>query len=176
MNNVSIQYVNQLSKQHFVSLVGDIFEHSAWVAEEVYPKRPFFSVEQLHGTMKEIVAQASVEKQLELLQAHPNLGANIAMTSASTAEQTKAGLQNLTQDEYEQFSSLNQTYMEKFPFPFILAVRGKQKEDIYKAMQNRLLNTEQAEFDTALEEVYKIAFFRLTDKVIEDKEAKNEHD
>jgi 2-oxo-4-hydroxy-4-carboxy-5-ureidoimidazoline decarboxylase len=94
------------------------------------------------------------------------------MTSASTEEQTKAGLQNLTQDEYEQFSSLNGTYMEKFPFPFILAVRGKQKEDIYEAMQSRLLNTEQTEFDTALEEVYKIAFFRLTDKITENKEIK----
>ncbi|MGG2088254.1 2-oxo-4-hydroxy-4-carboxy-5-ureidoimidazoline decarboxylase [Priestia aryabhattai] len=172
MNNVSVQYVNQLSKQHFVSLVGDIFEHSPWVAEEAYSKRPFSSIEQLHGKMKEIVAQASVEKQLKLLQAHPNLGENIAMTSASTEEQTKAGLQNLTQDDYEQFSSLNRTYMEKFPFPFILAVRGKQKEDIYEAMQSRLQNTKQMEFDTALEEVYKIAFFRLTDKITEDKETK----
>ena len=101
MNNVSVQYVNQLSKKHFVSLVGDIFEHSPWVAEEAYSKGPFSSVEQLHGMMKEIVAQASVEKQLKLLQAHPNLGENIAMTSASTEEQPKAGLHNLTQDEYE---------------------------------------------------------------------------
>ena len=87
------------------------------------------------------------------------------MTDDSIKEQRGAGLKDLTALEYENFLSLNKRYMDKFGFPFILAVRGKNKNEIYEAMETRIHHTEKAEFETALSEIYQIALFRLQEKI-----------
>jgi 2-oxo-4-hydroxy-4-carboxy-5-ureidoimidazoline decarboxylase len=114
--------------------------------------------------MVTIVENSSHEEKLTLIKAHPNLGERVAMTTDSTKEQSGAGLQNLTPEEYEQFIALNQLYMEKFGFPFILAVRGKDKHQIYQSMESRIRNSNDNEFQTALAEIYKIAELRLQER------------
>ncbi len=88
------------------------------------------------------------------------------MTTDSINEQKGAGLQDLTPEEYSNFINLNKRYMEKFDFPFIIAVRGKNKEQIYDAMKARIDHEIDLEFQTALKEIYKIAKFRLEEKII----------
>ena len=111
--------------------------------------------------MKTIVENASSEEKMALILKHPELGKRIKMSDASVKEQNGAGLDSLTADEFEIFSTLNQTYMEKFKFPFIIAVSGKDKYAILKAMQERVLSEEDQEFKTALQEIYKIASLRF---------------
>lgn len=111
--------------------------------------------------MKGIVEDASYEEKLALVLKHPELGKRIKMSDASVKEQSGAGLDSLSVDEFEIFSTLNQTYMEKFNFPFIIAVSGKDKYAILKAMQERVLSEEDQEFKTALQEIYKIASLRF---------------
>lgn len=111
--------------------------------------------------MKGIVEDASYEEKLALVLKHPELGKRIKMSDASVKEQSGAGLDSLSADEFEIFSALNQTYMEKFNFPFIIAVSGKDKYAILKAMQERVLSEEDQEFKTALQEIYKIASLRF---------------
>ncbi|WP_425414768.1 2-oxo-4-hydroxy-4-carboxy-5-ureidoimidazoline decarboxylase [Peribacillus kribbensis] len=166
-----IEKINQTNTRQFVEMVGGVFEHSPWIAEEADALKPFSSLSHLHERMVAIVKNAPSGQQLALIQAHPNLGEKAAMTDDSKVEQKGAGLQDLSLQEYEQFISLNQTYMETFGFPFILAVRGKNKYEIYQSMKERLENSTSTEFQTALEEIYKIAWLRLMEKAGENAES-----
>lgn len=147
-------------------MLGGIFEHSPWIAAEAAVSKPFTSLEELHAAMVAIVKLATNEEKLLLIQKHPNLGEKVEMSRDSNVEQQGAGLKDLTEEEYNRFLALNERYMKKFGFPFILAVKGKGKQDIYKAMETRVNHSQLVEFETALSEIYKIAFFRLQEKII----------
>ena len=83
------------------------------------------------------------------------------MSDASAGEQAGAGLDRLTSDEYAELLRLNREYREKFGFPFLFAVKGSTKLDILKALAQRVAGAPDEEFRTALEQVYRIAWFRL---------------
>lgn len=164
---LTIQSVNEMKKVAFIQHFGGVFEHSLWVAEQAVHNRPFSSRASLHEQMVLIVRESSNSDQLALLRNHPNLGAKIKMTDASVKEQTGAGLTSLTETEFNAFSSLNEAYIKKFDFPFIMAVRGKTKEEIYGQLKARLENDRATEFERALNEVFAIAYLRLSDLVRE---------
>ncbi|MCM2675674.1 2-oxo-4-hydroxy-4-carboxy-5-ureidoimidazoline decarboxylase [Alkalicoccobacillus plakortidis] len=167
MTKLTLTHVNQCSDEVFIEQLGAIYEHSSWVAKQVKNHRPFSSVTDLHLTMREAVGEAADQDKLHLLCAHPNLGEKIQMTDSSKQEQSQAGLTQLTAEEYEQFSTLNKQYMDRFKFPFIIAVKGKQKDEIYEQMNNRIHNSKDVEFHTALKEVDQIALLRLLDLIEE---------
>ncbi|WP_147535837.1 2-oxo-4-hydroxy-4-carboxy-5-ureidoimidazoline decarboxylase [Bacillus marasmi] len=162
---LTIEKLNLMSTNEFTDVIGDIFEESAWIAAAAALERPFASVDDLHQSMVAIIQRTSRTIQLNLLEAHPNLGEKIAMSHASSKEQRAAGLTNLTSKEYETFLSLNTRYHQKFGFPLIIAVRGKDKKIILADMTKRLHNDASLEFQIALAEVFKIAWFRLNDKI-----------
>ena len=157
--------LNTLSRTDFVDRLGGIFESSPWVAEQVYPKRPFDDVPGLHAAMCAEVAAAGEAAQLKLIRAHPDLAGKAALagelTAASSAEQAGAGLDRLNAEEYRRFHDLNSRYRERFGFPFILAVRGHDKTSILAAFGARLPNDADTERETALGQIYKIARLRL---------------
>ncbi|KKI90444.1 OHCU decarboxylase [Bacillus sp. SA1-12] len=161
----TLETLNNTSPEQFMEIVGGIFEHSPWIAEKAEKAKPYLSLEHLFQEMVIVVETSSLEQKLSLIKAHPNLGEKVSMTTESTTEQKGAGLQDLTPKEYDTILDLNKRYMEKFNFPFILAVRGKNKDQICEAMKTRLQNDKVREFQTALEEIYKIARFRLEDKL-----------
>ncbi len=162
---MKLSQLNQNSDGEFVEALGAIFEHSPWVAEAVVSSRPFASIEQLHQVMSNAVDVASDELQLALIKAHPDLAGKAALsgelTDESTSEQAGAGLDRLSADEYQSFHSLNDAYQSKFGFPFIIAVKGHDRHSILDAFQKRLENDSEAEKQTALEQIYRIAKFRL---------------
>ncbi len=153
--------LNDLSQGKFVEVFGEIFEHSPWIAKKALSARPFHSVDEAFEVMRKIVEEASVDQQLTLILEHPELGKRMKMSEASVREQSGAGLDSLSQEEFDVFSSTNQAYTEKFEFPFIIAVAGKDKNAILSAMKERLNNSREAEFKTALNEIYKIARIRF---------------
>lgn len=163
MSEFTIEELNQADKDTFVDVLGAVYERSPWVAEQTWTERPFFSVDDLHETMKGVVQNASQETKLELLQAHPDLGEKTEMTESSQKEQASAGLDQLSPSQYEAFQDLNETYRDKFGFPFIIAVKDESPSTIREAMEERVDNSESEEFRTALNEVHKIARFRLED-------------
>jgi 2-oxo-4-hydroxy-4-carboxy-5-ureidoimidazoline decarboxylase len=152
----------------FMQRYGGIYEHSPWVAERVslLLEDATPDTELLVRLMADCVDNATVETQLELIRAHPDLAgrAQVAgeLTADSTEEQSKAGLDQCTEDEFEKFQSLNDSYKEKFDFPFIMAVRESKRSQILDAFASRLDNDYNAEFETALQEIHKIARLRLT--------------
>ncbi|WP_026286156.1 factor-independent urate hydroxylase [Salsuginibacillus kocurii] len=161
---LTIEEVNQMDLKTFSRTFGDIFEDSSWIAVEAYRQKPFASMETLHNEMVHVVKTSDYQDQLALIKAHPNLGTNKKMSTNSCDEQKQAGLRGLTIEENEELNALNKTYMETFDFPFIFAVKGKTKHDIYISLKNRVKNSAEQEFTTALDEIYKIAYFRLVDK------------
>lgn len=163
----TLDQLNHCSPEEFVETLKGIYEHSPWVAEQVVSNRPFQSFQSLYETMQLKVRQGDQDTKIKLLCAHPNLGEKIQMTDSSKAEQSQAGLTELTEEEYKRFNQLNKRYMETFPFPFILAVKGKHKQEIYNEMESRIHHSAETEFVTALAEVDKIALFRLKELIEE---------
>jgi len=161
----TLEELNQKDQQGFVDAVGSIWEHSPWVAEQTWGKRPFSSVDELFNTMETEVEEAPMQKKLDLLNAHPDLGGKVKMTDESVQEQKGAGLDQLSAEEHAEFLDLNKQYTEKFGFPFIIAVKGHNKDSIKAAMKERIDNDRDTELNTALKEIYKIARFRLDDLV-----------
>ncbi|MBW4085692.1 2-oxo-4-hydroxy-4-carboxy-5-ureidoimidazoline decarboxylase [Paenibacillus sp. S150] len=154
-----------MSKEEFVAALGGIFEHSPWVAEGAYDHIPFESAGQLHGIMLETARNAERSRVEALLRAHPDLATRMQVSPLSAAEQQGAGLDRLASEEFARLTELNAAYTEKFRFPFILAVRGKDKDDIIQAIAERVNRTQQEEWDQALAEIGKITAFRLKDLI-----------
>jgi OHCU decarboxylase len=156
-----------VSGEDFVLRYGGIYEHSPWVAVRVQKVLADAAVdrESLASLMADCVDNASVETQLELIRAHPDLAgkAQVAgeLTADSSEEQSKAGLEQCTAQEFGKFQSLNTAYKEKFGFPFIMAVRESTRGEILEAFAARISNDYDLEFETALQEIHKIARLRL---------------
>jgi OHCU decarboxylase len=164
--------LNGFSQAKFVAVCGPLFEHSPWIAERTWPSRPFASLKQLHARLCETMFAATESEQRALILAHPDLVGNMAdsgqLTSASSDEQTAAGLTTLSGSEIAQFQAWNQQYRERFGFPFIICARENKKEAIQTAFPRRLAQAPEVEWRTALSEITKIARFRLLDAVEED--------
>jgi len=158
---MTLREINGLSREDFVKALGWVFEDSPWVAEQAWSLRPFASAVELHGAMRQQVEEAALERQLALLRAHPDLGIRVRMSEASTREQAGAGLNQLTKEEHESLLALNREYRERFGFPFLLAVKRSTNRDIIEALSRRVHSTPENEFREALEQVYRIAWFRL---------------
>ncbi|WP_419873239.1 2-oxo-4-hydroxy-4-carboxy-5-ureidoimidazoline decarboxylase [Candidatus Pristimantibacillus sp. PTI5] len=164
---LTMEQINGSSREQFIEWLGAIFEHSPWVASSAFHARPFDSVHALHTAMINVVRESRAETILDLLRAHPDLGTRLAVAEFSALEQQGAGLDRLPAEEYAHFYGLNQTYVHTFGFPFILAVRGKNKEQILEAMEARVRNSTAEEMEQALREIEKISGFRLKDLIIE---------
>lgn len=167
---VTAEEINRMSRETFVERFGAVLEHSPWVAEQAWASRPFASAGELHARMMSIVLNAPEEKLLALIRAHPDLATRMgigSLTAYSAKEQQGAGLDRLTPEEFETFSSLNAAYMERFGFPFIFAVKGRGKDDILAAMRERVGHSPEDERKEALEQIGRIAAFRLADLIAE---------
>lgn len=163
---ITTNILNELPLPEFVEKLKDMFEHSPWVVQRAGELRPFHSREDLYERMVSVVKTANDEEKLNLIQAHPHLGTRKTMSSFSQSEQKNVGLNQLSEAEYELLLNMNKEYVQRFGFPFILAVRGKTKDEIFQAMQERLKNSKEQEFNQALSEIYQIVRFRIEDQII----------
>jgi uric acid transporter len=190
---ITLDQVNHLSREEFVERFGSLFQGPPWIAEAAYNERPFESVYELRRAFQDAMFDAPPERQLELIRSYPGLGRMVETDQASTdvgisqedyemlktasvgrllgpeslRDQSSAGLDRLTPEEYEKFQRLNNAYREKFDFPLIICVREHTKETILSNGEARLKNPPAQERATALVEVAKIANLRLQDLVEE---------
>ena len=162
---MTLDDVNRLPPEVFVDTFGSIYEHSPWVARAAAERRPFRDYRDLSSHMQASVKAASNAEKLALLRAHPELAGKAAidgtLTRASQDEQASAGLDRMLPDEFAALTAMNAAYNAKFGFPFIICVRLTDKAGILAALESRLKNTVEDEFETALGEVHKIAQLRL---------------
>jgi len=159
----SIDKVNKLSKSDFISIFGNVFEKTEWIAQKSYDLKPYKNFEELFSKMMEVFENIEKEKHLEILNAHPNLAVEKKLTRDSKNEQKNASLNQCTEKEFLEFKKLNEEYKKKFGFPFIIAVKGKNKEEILNSFRQRIVNNINLEFIEAKKQVKKIAIFRLSE-------------
>ncbi len=164
---MTLNQINSLTRDEFARVVGPVFEHSPWIAEAIWPQRPFGSLEELHEALCRTVAEAGEERQVQLIQAHPDLVGRAALagtlTPQSNQEQANAGLDRLDAVEIALFQKNNALYREKFGFPFVICARLNKKDAILRGFEARLKNGREQEIRAALEEIAKIAWLRLKD-------------
>ena len=159
----SVDKVNNLRKSDFISIFGNVFEKTQWIAEKAYNSKPYKNLEELFSKMMEIFENSKKEKHLEILNAHPDLAIEKKLTEDSKNEQKNASLNQCTDEEFVEFRKLNNEYKKKFGFPFIIAVKEKNKEEILNNFRQRLTNNINLEFEEAKKQVKKIASFRLSE-------------
>jgi OHCU decarboxylase len=159
-----------MDRPTFVARFGGVFEHSPWIAERAHALElgpAHDTAIGTHNALARIFRSAGEPERLGVLTAHPDLAGKLAaakrLTPESTAEQAGAGLDSLTDAERARFTELNDAYVAKFGFPFIIAVRGLTKDDILAAFEARIANDRATEYATACAQVERIAYLRLKD-------------
>lgn len=159
---------SQMSREQFITAFADVYEHSAWIAEQIFDQGIATgdnNIATLHLRMTKILLESDTQSQLDLINAHPDLAGKAAvaaeLTEASTTEQAGAGINECNAEEFARFTMLNDAYNTKFGFPFIMAVKGSDRHQILAAFEERIHHSPEQEFQQALAEINKIARFRL---------------
>ena len=155
--------LNSLSENEFIFKFGSIFEKSKWIANEAFKQKPFKNHQDLMDKMVNIYNSCSKEKILEILNLHPRLAIEKKLTNFSSKEQSNAQLDTCSKKELEEFEKLNLDYEKKFNFPFIISVKGKNKNEILENFRIRIKNEYEVEFNEAKIQVRKIATSRLNE-------------
>ena len=170
MYNKTFKFLSQkMEGKKIINLLKGIYEHSAWVPEKLLSENisEIKTKEELELMMKKIVDNSTETEKLNLIKAHPELGKKLQkkekLTKFSKEEQKSAGLDQCSDEEFEILTNLNNTYRSKFEFPFILAVKGLNKNQIIDNMKKRVNNPKSIEFETAINEIHKIAQLRIKD-------------
>jgi OHCU decarboxylase len=142
-----------------------VFEASPWVAERAWAARPFGTVEALYAAMFDAVERAPREVRMGLIRAHPDLAASVRLTEESEREQSAAGLDRLTPEQFDRITWLTAAYRARFGFPFIVCAREHMPDTIIAAAEQRTESDLEQEEQTAMSEIAKIARLRLADLV-----------
>jgi 2-oxo-4-hydroxy-4-carboxy-5-ureidoimidazoline decarboxylase len=170
--NLTLDGLNAASRCDFIAALGDVVEHSPWIAEAAEPQRPFASLVHLRDDMLDKIVHAPADQRMRLIRAHPDLANKTqraaGLTEASTSEQDGAGLDRLSDRELAMFEQLNNAYKAKFGFPFILCVRRHTKDSILDMFARRSKNSPADEEKAAITEIGRIATLRLAGLVTSD--------
>ena len=169
MSQLTLDQLNSMSPADFTAALADIYEHSPWVAEAAAKQRPYPTLNALHEAMVAAMKAVPAEARQKLIAAHPDLAGKAArdgaLTPDSTREQTSAGLDRLSEQDYARFHALNDAYKAKFGIPFIVCVRRHTLDSILAEFERRLAQGDDAETDTALSEIFRIGALRLDQRV-----------
>ena len=167
---MNIDSINELSQEIFINYFKNIFEKTIFITKKAESKRPYQNKEHMINSFLSIFDSLDKEYKIAIINNHPDLGNKIKinneLTKLSQEEQKKAGLDDCTEKEFEQFNELNSSFKLKFNIPFIFAVRGKNKNEILKEFQSRLGNSDiNSEIDISVEQVKRIALLRLEELI-----------
>jgi len=177
---VSLAQLNTMDRASFTAALGHLFEHSPWVAEETWPRRPFKDRNDLHAALNATMRSAGHDRQRALIEAHPDLAGRLALagklTAESTREQASAGLNQMSAAELASFQNLNTAYRERFGFPFIICARLNARDTIRAEMERRIHHSPAEEHAAALTEIEKIAGLRLDDLISRNNQANSTAD
>ena len=157
----SVDTINQLTKNDIIDIFGNVFEKTYWIADKTFDLKPYRNFNELLSIFFKFYESSSKEDLLKIFNAHPELAVEKKLTDDSRKEQNNANLNLCNDEEFNEFQNLNLKYRKKFGFPFIIAVKGKKKEEILENFRQRFTNDVTKEFNETKEQVKKIANFRL---------------
>jgi 2-oxo-4-hydroxy-4-carboxy-5-ureidoimidazoline decarboxylase len=167
MSDPVIDALNSGTEAEFVARLGAVYEHSPWIAEAAWAKRPFRDRDDLARRMQDVLMQAPRAQQDQVIRAHPDLGGRLAragvLTPHSRDEQASLGLDHLASEDYDRLDQFNRDYAQKFGFPFIAALRDHSLGSLIDSMSRRVSNTPDEEHAAALFQIGRIAWYRIND-------------
>jgi 2-oxo-4-hydroxy-4-carboxy-5-ureidoimidazoline decarboxylase len=159
--------LEELDRASFAALLGQAFEQASWIADAVWERAPFTSLDELDRALRAVIAEAPEARRLELVRAHPDLAGKAAvageLSATAASEQASAGLDRLTPAQHARFTELNAAYRDRFGFPFVICVRDHTRDSILQAFEVRLEHGRDEELSTALGQVARIARLRMED-------------
>ena len=169
---MNLNNINQLDKIDFISSFGNIFEESKFITEIAETKRPFTNKENMISAFLMIFDDLDHENKINIIKKHPDLAdkvkINKGLSKLSDDEQSRSGLKDCTEDEFNMFQKLNYSFKAKFNIPYILAVRNKNKNEIIEDFRNRLNSSDiQKEIEISINQVREIAKLRLKEIIDE---------
>ena len=166
---LALDDINRCTPQQFSAAFGAVYEHSPWIAERAFARRPFASRLELQLALYGVVQGASDDEKVALIRAHPELAGREAragtLTAESAGEQAAAGLGTLTAEEAAELRRMNALYASRFGFPFVICARQNRKDAILGTLRARLSNTREQEVANAIAQIGEIARLRIADMV-----------
>jgi N-carbamoyl-L-amino-acid hydrolase len=169
---MTLSELNSCDTATFVERLRGIYEHSPWIPERAASQRPFANFTAFKLALQSVVSAATLDEQLGLIRAHPELAGKAAvagqLTAESTSEQARSGLHLCSAEEFAVLHQLNADYNAKFGFPFILAVKGPTgqgltRQSVIATFARRLKNQRADEIAECLRQIKRIAEIRLND-------------
>jgi OHCU decarboxylase len=165
----TVDALNHATPGEFSAAFGAVYEHSPWIAERAYARRPFRSRLELQVALYGAVQGATDAEKVALIRAHPALAGKEAalgtLTAESAREQAAAGLGTLTHEEAAELQRLNASYAETFGFPFVICARLNRRDAILGTLRARHHNSREQEIANAIAQIGEIARLRLLDIV-----------
>ena len=111
MSKLTLDQLNAMSEADFTAALGDIYEHSPWVAKAAYERRPFGKLSTLHNAMAEAVRDATANDRMVLIKAPPHLAGQPARAGARTpyarSAPSRAAVDELSRVEFNRFQDPN---------------------------------------------------------------------
>ena len=164
-NKIALEVLNSMDATAFVEQLSQVFEHSPWVVEAASEQRPFTHVKALQATFESSLYGASVEMQLKIIRAHPDLAAKLdtlpKLTQFSQQEQTKAGFAGLPTTTLNAMRESLHSYRERFGHPFILCVTEHSAADVLPILNARLNASPDSERLACLFQIARIGWHRI---------------
>jgi 2-oxo-4-hydroxy-4-carboxy-5-ureidoimidazoline decarboxylase len=178
MSRIALAELNQMSTDGFTAALANVIEYSPWIAEQAAVERPFSGIRPLFEAIKAVVERAPADIRLSLIRAHPDLADKTrraaGLTAESSAEQGGAGLDRLSDAEYDAFARLNTAYRSKFGFPYIICIRRHTRDSALRDFERRLSNDAESEMRNATAEICRIGALRL-DQIVSADDRLNVH-
>ncbi|HEY7737866.1 MAG TPA: 2-oxo-4-hydroxy-4-carboxy-5-ureidoimidazoline decarboxylase [Candidatus Limnocylindria bacterium] len=148
--------LNEVSVPSFAAAIGMLFEPAPRFAAWLAAARPFANDEDLLKAAARIAHQMADEDQVELINAHPRLGARGALSDASRREQGTA------EDAVDrELAELNAAYEAKFGFRYLVYVSGRSRDALLPEFRAALDRDRVYERRRALDDTLAIAANRL---------------
>src|SRR5206468_4074875 len=151
-----------LSADAFARAVAPLFEGAPRFIQRLAAARPFDSDAEMLIAAREIARTMPERDQIELLNAHPRLGADPArVSSASFAEQGYDEAVATDAVVVEELAMLNEVYEDRFGFRCVVFVAGRPLASLAPLIEAAMRNDRAAELGRGLDDVIDIAADRL---------------
>jgi 2-oxo-4-hydroxy-4-carboxy-5-ureidoimidazoline decarboxylase len=150
--------LDEAPDDEFIMTMTPLFEGAPRFLRRLAAARPFGSVDALFARAREIASTMPEDEQIELVDAHPRLGAAPGTVSAmSYVEQGYGRGGTASSPAAAELERLNDAYERRFGFRYCVYVAGRSREALLPEMRAALDADRAAELRRALGAVVDIA-------------------
>jgi OHCU decarboxylase len=142
--------------------LGVLFEGFSPLVDALYPLRSGVGSASFFAYLERMIDELSVERKISLINRFPRLVSNHHLGKNSQQEHRAAGIEALAAEEKQIFQQLNDSYFEKFFFPFVICARDFDKKQILAQFNLRLARSREEEIAESIAQIKRIFWHRLS--------------